>query len=82
MIVIHCMIVPKNNIIILLKQSLFPQASLFNNDISIRIWELCTNLWNIKIEGIYFLNTVAITSFKEWLVIIGLLMLEPNMCHN
>lgn len=81
MIVIHCMIVPKSNII-LLKQSLFPQASLFNNDMSIRIWELPKNLWNNKIEGIYFLITVAITCLKEWHVITGLLTLEPNIGHN
>lgn len=81
MIVLHCMIVPKSNII-LLKQSLFPQASIFNNDISKRIWEFPKNLWNNKIEGIYFLITVAIISLKEWHVIIGLLMLEPNICHN
>ena len=81
MIVIHCMIVPKSNII-LLKQSLFPQASLFNNGISMRIWELPKNLWNNKIEGIYFLITVAIASLKEWHVITGLLTLEPSTGHN
>lgn len=81
MIVLHCMIVPKSNII-LLKQSLFPQVSIFNNDISKRIWELPKNLWNNKIEGVYFLITVAIISLKEWRVIIGLLMLEPKICHN